>query len=212
MELLDLVNIPDEKRDHQWEIDFFMAVTAGNLKLLHEAPQKGPDNWPYLLAETAPDATEPANKIMQWLALKGVGLVVNPRKEYPDYVFTYGMLWHFKETGLFYRTADESPVGTLELNEGQKLHAGPPAPHYLPQYVRNILKEFFRDQGVHMPKILVMSMDRKHYDLAFSLESLGNPPTREHQGIAEAISWFLPPHYSVVLVSEKGLPAFVDLA
>ncbi|UOF00585.1 hypothetical protein [Bdellovibrio reynosensis] len=212
MELLDLVNIPDEKRDHQWEIDFFMAVTKGNLKLLHDAPQKGPDNWPYLLAETGPDATESANKIMQWTALKGVGLVVNPRKDYPDYVFTYGMLWHFKETGLFYRTAEESPVGTLELQEGQKLHAGPPAPHYLPQYVRNILKEFFRDQGVHRPKILVMSMDRKHYDLAFSLESLGNPPTREHQGIAEAISWFLPPHYSVALVSEKGLPAFVDLA
>lgn len=212
MSLLELVNVPEEKRDHQWESDFFMALTQGNLKLIHEAPQKGPDGWPYLLAETAPDAGEPANKIMQWLATKGIGLVINPLKNYPDYVFTYGMLWHFKETGLFYRTADESPVGTMELSEGEKLHAGPPAPHYLPQYVRNILKEFFRDQGVHSPRILVMSTDRKHYDLAFSIESLGNPPTKEHQGIAEAISWFLPPHYSVVLVSEKGLPAFVGLA
>lgn len=211
MTLLELVNVPDEQRDHQWEIDFFMAVTQSNLKLLHEAPQKGPDGWPYLLAETSAEATESANKIIQWLALKGVGLVINPMKPYPDYVFTYGMLWHFKETGLFYRTAEEAPVGTLEISEGQKLHAGPPAPHYLPQYVRNILKEFFRDQGVHRPRILVMSMDRKHYDLAFSLESLGNPPAKEHQGIAEAISWFLPPHYSVVLVSEKGLPPFVDL-
>jgi len=91
------------------------------------------------------------------------------------------------------------------------LHAGPPSPQYLPQYVRNILKEFFRDQGVLMPKILVMSADRKHYDLAISLESLGNPPEKEHQGIAEALSWFLPPHYSIVLVSEKGLPSFVEL-
>jgi hypothetical protein len=61
------------------------------------------------------------------------------------------------------------------------------------------------------PRILVMSTDRKHYDLAFSLESLGNPPTKEHQGIAEAITWFLPPHYSVVLVSEKDLPEFIAL-
>ncbi|MGZ3771763.1 MAG: hypothetical protein ACXVCA_14500, partial [Bdellovibrio sp.] len=181
-------------------------------KLLHDAPQKGPDGWPYLLVETSADATEPANKVMQWLALKGVGLVVNPLKGYPDYVFTYGMLWHFKETGLFYRPAAEAPVGTMEIAEGGKLHAGAPAPHYLPQYVRNILKEFFRDQGVHNPRILVMSSDRKHYDLAFSLESLGNPAVKEHQGIAEAISWFLPPHYSVVLVSEKGLPPFGDLA
>ena len=211
MKLQELVNVPDEARDHQWETDFFRAITQGNLKLVHEAPQKGPDGWPYLLGEVTSDATEPANKIMQWLALKGVGLVINPRKDYPDYVFTYGMLWHFKETGLFYRTADEAPVGTVELSKGQGLHAGPPTPSYLPQYVRNILKQFFLDQNVLRPRILVMSTDRKNYDLAFSLESLGNPPTKEHQGVLEAISWFLPPHYSIVLVSEIGLPAFSDL-
>jgi hypothetical protein len=81
----------------------------------------------------------------------------------------------------------------------------------LPQYVRNILKQFFMDQNVMRPRILVMSTDRKNYDLAFSLESLGNPPVKEHQGVAEAISWFLPPHYSIVLVSEIGLPEFTDL-
>ncbi|MBO9668012.1 MAG: hypothetical protein J7501_14515, partial [Bdellovibrio sp.] len=141
----------------------------------------------------------------------GVGMAVNPDKNYPDYVFTYGMLWHFKETGLFYRTADEIPSGTLELQGGQGLHSGEPTPQYLPQYVRQILKEFFRDQGILRPRILVMSTDRKHYDLAFSLESLSNPPEKEHQGIAEALSWFLPPHYSIVLVSEIGLPKFFDL-
>jgi hypothetical protein len=211
MNLVELVKIPDEKRDHQWEIDFFMAISKSPLKLISEDPQQGPDGWPYLLAETSTEAQEPANKIIQWLAMKGIGLVVNPHKSYPDFVFTYGMLWNFKETGLFYQTADEAPVGTVEITEGQKLHAGPPAPHYLPQYVRNILKEFFRDQTILSPRILVMSTDRKHYDLAFSLNSLGNPPQKEHQGIAEAISWFLPPHYSVVLVKEDGLPPFVDL-
>jgi hypothetical protein len=40
---------------------------------------------------------------------------------------------------------------------------------------------------------------------------LGNPPEREHEGIAEAIAWFLPNHYSVVLISEKGLPTFSAL-
>nr|BFD61139.1 hypothetical protein CKG001_32460 [Bdellovibrio sp. CKG001]BFD64602.1 hypothetical protein BdHM001_32830 [Bdellovibrio sp. HM001] len=211
MNLIEIVNVPDEKRDHQWEIDFFMSVTQGNIKLLVETPQQGPDGWPYLLVETGEDATEPANKVMQWAAMKGVGLVVNPRKSYPDYVFTYGMLWNFKETGRFYQEAAQASVGSVEMEKGQGLHAGPPSPQYLPQYVRNILKEFFRDQGVLRPRILVMSPDRKHYDLAFSLESLGNPPTKEHQGIAEALSWFLPPHYSVVLVSEIGLPTFTDL-
>lgn len=211
MTLTDLVKIPDEKRDHQWEIDFFMAISKGSLRLINDAPQTGPDGWPYLLAETSLEASEPAQQVMQWLALKGVGLVVNPQKEYPDYVFTYGMIWNFRETGLFYQTAESAPVGALQISEGQSLHAGPPTPQYLPQYVRNIVKEFFRDQAVLRPRILVMSTDRKHYDLVFSLESLGNPPEKEHQGIAEAISWFLPPHYSIVLVSEKGLPEFTDL-
>lgn len=211
MNLTEIVKVPDEQRDQQWENNFFMALTQSNVKLLSETPQSGPDSWPYLFVETSEEGTEPANKVIQWLALKGVGLAVNPMKPYPDFVFSYGMLWHFKETGLFYRTAEDSPVGTLEISKGQGLHAGPPSPEYLPVYVRTILKEFFRDQGVLRPRILVMSQDRKHYDLAFSLESLGNPPTKEHQGIAEALSWFLPPHYSLVLVSEIGLPEFSDL-
>jgi len=213
MNLTELINIPDEKRDPQWENDFFMQLSKSNLKLLSQDPQVGPDGWPYLLTTTAPEneAQEPVQKIIQWLATKGMGLVVNPQKDYPDYVFSYGMLWHFRETGLFYRAKPEVSTGSFELKDGQQLHAGEPTPQYLPQYVRTILREFFRDQGVYEPKILVMSADRVNYDLAFSLESLGNPPVREHQGVAEAISWFLPPHYSIVLVSEKGLPPFVNL-
>ncbi|MNJ91233.1 hypothetical protein D3C87_88810 [compost metagenome] len=211
MTLNDLTKIPDEQRDQKWENDFFMALSQGNLKLLTPDPQQGPDGWPYLLVNTDESAQEPAQKIIQWLATKGMGLAVNPHKEYPDYIFSYGMIWHFKETGLFYQTAEEAPVGVIEIKEGTKLQAGPPADHYLPKYVRSILREFFRDQNVLVPKILVMSSDQKHYDLAFSLDSLRNPPETEHQGIAEAIGWFLPPHYSIMLVKEEGLPPFVDL-
>lgn len=209
MNLVELTKIADEQRDPQWEVDFFMQLTQGNLKILSQDPQTGPDGWPYLLTETSEDATEPAQKIIQWLATKGMGLVVNPSKDYPDYVFSYGMIWHFRETGLFYRARPEVSTGSFELQDGAQLHAGAPTLQYLPQYVRSILKEFFLDQGVYAPKMLVMSADRVNYDLAISIESLGNPPVKEHQGIAEAISWFLPPHYSIVLVSEKGLPAFV---
>jgi len=211
MDIIALTQVADEKRDPQWEVDFFMQLSQAKLKLMSQDPQVGPDGWPYLMAETGVDATEPAQNILQWLATRGMGLVVNPNKDYPDYVFSYGMVWHFRETGLFYRAKPEVSNGSFELRDGAQLHAGDANPQYLPQYVRNILKEFFRDQGVFAPKILVMSADRVNYDLAFSLESLGNPPTKEHQGIAEAISWFLPPHYSIVLVSEKDLPPFVNL-
>ena len=64
--------------------------------------------------------------------------------------------------------------------------------------------------GMQSP-VLVMSTDGENYDFCFSLESLGNPPEAEHSGIAEAISWFLPPHYSLLLIGEKDLPKFIDL-
>lgn len=211
MKLNEIVQVPDADRNPAWENQFFHALSLGKLKLISPEPQTGPDNWPYLLAETGEDATEPAQNILHWLSDKGIGLAVNPRKEYPDYVFSYGMLWSFKETGFFFKPAEERPVGSVQLEVGNLMHAGPPTEGYLPGYVRKILREFFRDQQILLPKILVLSMDKVHYDLAFSLESLGSPPENEHQGIAEAVSWFLPPHYSLMLISEKGLPPFSNL-
>lgn len=207
----DLLKVPDDQRDAAWEERFFHALVHGKLKVLSPDPQQGPDGWPYLLAATGDDATEPAGKVVHWLSEKGIGLVVNPQRDYPDFVFNYGMIWNFKETGLFTVNAEEAVGGSVELKAGQSLLAGPPNPKYLPDYVRGILRDFFRDQGLFGVKILVISQDGKHFDLAFSLESLGNPPEREHQGIGEAVSWFLPAHYSILLVSEKGLPDFIAL-
>ncbi len=211
LQIHELVNTPEEKRDTHWENLFFHKLSQSPLNLLSEEPQTGPDGWPYLLTQISEKATEPASKIITWLADKGIGLVVNPMKEYPDYVFTYGMIWHFKETGYFYHVADQRKTGTVEIQVDNKHHYGEPTKEYLPDYVRKILREFFRDQGLFAIKILMLSPDGKNFDLAVSLESLGNPPSHEHQGIAEAISWFLPPHYSLLLISERDLPKFIEL-
>lgn len=211
MTLSELLKIPDAQRDHNWENHFFDELLKSKIKLLDDGPKTGPDGWPYLLAETGDEADELAIKVVSWLSDKGIGLVINPRKEYPDFVFPWGMLWNFRETGLFRLNVAPVTAGTVELKSEQGLHAGPPTKEYLPDYVRKLLKQFFMDQGLLNVKILVISQDRKNYDLAFSLESLGNPPPKEHAGIAEAISWFLPAHYSVMLTSEKGLPEFVSL-
>jgi len=211
MTLSDLFKIPDSQRDHNWENHFFDELLKSKIKLLDEGPQVGPDGWPYLLVETGDEADEPAINVVKWLSDKGIGLVVNPRKEYPDYVFPWGMLWNFRETGLFRLNIAPVNQGTVELKTTEGLHTGAPTKEYMPDYVRKMLKQFFMDQGLLQVRILVISQDRKHYDLAFSLESLGNPPEQERSGIAEAISWFLPSHYSVMLTSEKALPPFVEL-
>lgn len=209
--LQTLLQTPEAERNLQWENLFLKALTDSKITLLTQDPQMGPDGWPYLLAETGEAATESVQQVLAWLAPRGIGLAVNPRKDFPDYVFSYGMIWSFKETGYFYQPASTIKEGRVEFDNQKIMHSGDASKEFLPIYARTILRDFFRDQGILRPKILVMSTDKKSYDLAFSLESLGNPPGTEHPGVAEAIGWFLPPHYSLMLVSEKGLPPFFDL-
>lgn len=207
MDLATVLKTRAEDRDFDWEERFFKALSESKLHVLAAEPQTGPDGWPYLLTSTATGATDSAQQILHWLSDKGIGLVVNPEQEYPDFVFNWGMLWHFKETGRFVlNQAEVTSVGVVEIADKSKLISGPPTEKYLPKYVRQILRDFFRDQGLLQVKICMISQDGKNYDIGFSLESLGNPEQKEHQGIAEAISWFLPPHYSILIVSERNLP------
>lgn len=208
--LESLLSVPFEIRDQSWETQFFLKFTSASVELISDGPQTGPDGFPYLLVKTSASASEPVQKVIHWASTRGVGLVVNPENEYPDFVFTYGMLWHFRETGLFYKTQREIPTGSVFLETGVQF--GEPTDAFFPHYVRKMLREFFRDQGLHRVKFFCMQSPRGFYDLVFSLNSLGHPPEKEHEGIAEAISWFLPSHYPVILSTEAQLPeAWVEL-
>ena len=147
MDLEKLLEVPAEQRDPNWEAQFFTALLGTKLRLVASEPQSGPDGWPYLLAQTGAEGTEPTGKLLHWLAPRGIGLVINPEKEYPDFVFNYGMVWHFQQTGLFYATAREVPTGTLEIAPGAGVLAGPPTDAFLPASVRSVLREFFPGSG-----------------------------------------------------------------
>jgi hypothetical protein len=211
LDLTHLTRQPDAARDPDWERALFQALQDGKVHLPQPEPRTGADGWPYIYVETTPQAKEPVVRILEWLTTRGIGLVLNGNKDAPDYIFTYGMIWNWKERGEFLSSMAPVETGLVEIKAGQSVLAGPPSAQYLPAYVRQILKQFLKGQGVEDPKILVLSNDQKHFDLCFSLESLGSPPSHEHRGIAEALSWFMPHHYSLMLISESGLPSFVNL-
>ncbi len=212
LDLCRLCEQPESARDQEWEKAFLQALRDGHLNVEASAPQAGPDGWPYLHVRTHPQATEPARRVLEWLATQGVGLVLNAHKMLPDYTLTFGMIWNFIETNEFLISGESAtPAGHVLFQEGERVLAGPPSKQYLPPYVRAILSEFFERQGVPDPRVLVMSQDKKQFDLCFSLNSLGQPDESEHRGIAEALSWFLPLHYTVMLVGEEGLPKFHSL-
>lgn len=212
-EILSLCEKGECNRDDQWEQKFLSLFVTSQLTLQFDSPKPGPDQFPYMFALTTASSNEPAAKLIDWLSTRGIGLVVNADKGVPDYVFPYGMLWYYRQTGRFQEAAfSAGEVGqTFAVDATSKLLVGAPSEAYLPGYVRTILREFFRDQGFYHVKVLVASTDGKKFDLCFSLESLGTPPATEHQGILEAISWFLPTHYSLALVHEKAFTSFGDL-
>ena len=200
-----------ESRDDEWEKAFLHIFAESRLRILEEQPQQGPDGMPYLMVSIDNEGTEPAAKVLSWLCEKGIGMVVNPFGTMPDYVFTFGQIWNFKERGVFNSEFDTSKLGQFKLEKGQKVHVGEPSKEYLPDYIREILRAFFKNIGRDSVKIIMMSQDKEHYDLCLSLESLGSPEKHEHRGILETISWFLPGHYSLAMVTEKGMPDFYNL-
>ena len=66
------------------------------------------------MSSRTPKQTKFDNSI-EWLSDKGVGMVVNPTKGVPDYVFTYGMLWNYRERAQFQTISDAVHIQIIAL-------------------------------------------------------------------------------------------------
>lgn len=216
----ELLNTPNAQREERWEKDFMDQFPHCFFTLVSDAPQEGPDHFPYMFIEIKEDSTTPIFQLLSWIYKAGVGVAINPKKQFPDYVFTYGMIWNFIKTGSFFAELTPHVHGPgcnhdddnqVRLQPGTTFYVGEPSKDFLPDDVRLILREFLKQQGVMAPKILMLSQDQKNFDLCFSAESFGSPKPEEYEGILQALSWFLPAHYSIAMVSENGLPAFFEL-
>ena len=209
-----LLKVPVDQRDEGWEQEFFKLLPKTSFELLGDTPMEGPDGMPYLVVKTV-EQGESGSQVLDWLGEKGVGLVVNPKGETPDYVFSYGMIWNFLANGEFLTPMENSSLetGEMSLKAGEEMMAGTPNETYLPSHVRALFREFLGQQGVTKPRIVMLSQDSVNYDLCFSLESLGHPPEDEWQGILEGFSWFFPLHYSFSIISEEMIQGieFIDL-
>jgi hypothetical protein len=208
----ELLKTDIEQRDPAWEQAFLKALPQAPARVLNPDPQEGPDHWPYLMVEAGnPQDDDSMDNVISWLSTRGIGLAINPMKPSPDFVLTYGMIWNYRERGEFLTEAKGPKAGLFEIKNGQQLWVGAPTAQYLPPYVRSVIKQFLADQGIFTPKVLMVSTDNVNFDFSFSIESLKSPPAHEHSNIAEALSWFLPAHYSISLLSEKMVAGFTAL-
>lgn len=213
MEFHTLIQQPESRRDDAWESSFLTLFPQLKVQLEGDQAKQGPDGFPYLFVSTEEQGTEPVVQVVRWLADKGIGLVVNAHKMIPDYVFPYGMIWNFVETGRFLNPPSfGQAAGEVVYGEKKKVLTGPPSEKYLPPYVRKTVAEFLRAQGIVDPRVLVVTTeDFKNVDLVLSDSCLKNISKAEHQKFAEMLAWFLPLHYTLVIGTEAGLPDFYSL-
>lgn len=211
--LNELVQVPFESRELDWEQSFIKELLSSSLHIVDSEPLNGPDGWPYLHARIQNESSEPCARILNWLSQKGIGLLIDhgDNQEYPDYVLSWGMVWYLNRFQKLEFNLPSLSDKNVEIDWNEVNRWGEPNEDYLPTSVKKMLREFFNQQEVLTPRYLVFTLDGKNFDIAFSIESLGNPPENEHQGLLEAISWFLPPHYSLMLLSEKNSPPFLLL-
>jgi len=201
-----LLSTPTNKRDEAWTQEFLKALIGTTVKMLSPDPRQGPEGFPYMMVSTD-EGKEPFLNVVKWCSEKGIGIVLNPQKPHPDFLFTYGNLWNYISRGEFF-SASPSKVDSksFQLKDGQALFAGKPTEAFWPVYARGIFKEFLLQQGFMNVRFLLLSEKAEGpMDMVFSLESLGNPPETEWPGILEGFSWFFPSHYPLALLSEKSI-------
>ena len=209
MEFASLIQQPESRRDQAWEANFLDGIIQNKVQVESDQAKAGPDGWPYLFVRTGPEGQEPVRDVIGWLGRQGIGLVVNAHKMLPDYIFTYGMIWNFVETGRFVFPDAPAPQKDVVYSKDDGWITGAPSEKYLPPYVRQVLRDFLQAQGFLKPRVLVVSSkDFAQVDLVFSVESLNQVPQAQHATVAEMLGWFLPLHYNLVLAEEKSLPPF----
>ena len=212
MDLETLLQLPESKRDDQWELDFLALIPQAKVQVAEEQAKAGPDGWPYLLVRSGPQGDQPFLQVLEWAATRGIGLALNTHKMLPDYVFTYGMLWNYAMNRQFVTKGPTPKAGSVIIADNEEMIVGAPTEQYLPMFVRKVMREFLAAQGMQAPQVTVLStVDYKVVDLLFSSESLNDLKPKDFRSMGEALSWFLPLHYNIIIGSEQNLTGFVDL-
>lgn len=197
------------KRNQDWEQSFLNSFVTSELYLIEENVKIGPDGWPYLYITTDKDqkfeAKDQAQKIIDWAFESGVGIVVNPQKEKPDYIFNYGMIWSFIHRGEFINYSQ------AVVEENAPIYIAKITDDIIPHKVMHFLKDYIATAGIKDPRFALITRDKINFELALSIESLGSPPPSEHEGIAKAFSWFLPINMPIVLIYEDKLQRLYEV-
>lgn len=213
--LTELFKVKGELRDEVWR-DAFLANVA-DASFVCSDPQviSGPDGFPYFVLNT-PEPNKPFqcyvinNMIHDFLLEQGLGVVINPEKGNPDWVFSYGDIVNFHLRNEFYTQSNNWDMQKADevLESEEKVLVGQPSEYIIPEHTRRILRLFFESLQIKGAKIALLNRPKGEefsQQLVFNLTPNKFKDREQFNGIMGYVSWFLPKHYSYASMDESTL-------
>ncbi|QJD94618.1 hypothetical protein HH214_01395 [Mucilaginibacter robiniae] len=212
----NLVQTPKSERDENWQKAFLQNVIQASFRCGEPQVITGPDGFLYFqLFLPEPNKSFQCYVIDKmkddFLLSSGFGVVINPTPNSVDWVFSYGDILNLHLNKTFY-TTEKTPfsrrVNDETIDKNEKVMIGQPSEAILPQQTRQLLAELLKINGVENPKVLLMMRDKQDgkdstQDLVFNLTPQTFKTQDEYRSIMQAISWYLPKHYSFVGIDES---------
>ncbi len=204
-EVLNLFQIPREKRGEEWIQRFHDAVKTASFASVTPQTTTGPDRFPYFVLNT-PEPNQPftsfcISNLTEYLIQNGLGVVINPVEGDVDWVFSYGDILNLYLRGEFLTNENKLPeYGTEKIEKDDQILVAQPSEEYLPRVTRDILKSFLIYTGVTNPKIMMFIQKRdgqSYQQLAFNVHPEDFGTNEDLNFRLQQISWFLPRHYIV---------------
>ncbi|MBD8349492.1 hypothetical protein [Dysgonomonas sp. HGC4] len=213
--LNELFKVEGELRDENWRAQFFENVADASFACSDPQIISGPDGFPYFVLNT-PEPNKQfqcyviKNMIPDFLLEQGFGVVINPEKGNPDWVFSYGDIVNYHLRNEFYTKSDNWDMQKSDevIAEEEKVLVGQPSEYIIPVQTRAILRMFFESLQISDAKIALLNRPKGEefsQQLVFNLTP-DKFKDREHfNTIMAYVAWFLPKHYSYASMDESTL-------
>lgn len=214
----DLCAAPRDKRDDAWRSAFLSHIPAAGMAGGDPQVTSGPDGFPYFNLFLPPQGKpfEPFSiqHLLPFACEHGFGaavLVSSP--EQPDWVFSFGDLWSYKETGEFYHDPPRwgAPPGQAEeaasLQPGVPVLIAQPNQDFLPDYVRSAIAKVLRSSfGIAEPQVFLLSEDSlsPSTNLVFNIFNEDFDDENRYDFVKMFLAWSLPRDYGMVEIPKDS--------
>lgn len=211
-----LLQTPLDLRDPFWIEQFLKNVAGAKFKLGSPEVVLANDGFPYIQLESvnSEEDIKPfiIDQQLQPLLTQGFGVVINPKKEKPDWILSYGDIVNLELNDEFY--TDDSIFSqhqeNVSIGADENILIGQPSDSIFPKYLRNQLREFLKYAGVQNPKIMLIARNHEDetkvkQDLVFNFTPQQLSDKEQFQQIGNTIAWFLPRHYSFLFLDESSV-------